>query len=61
VALELAERAYQAHALPYQAGLSNMNTYDPRRFTWVYDPNGRAEDCVKVRDNQTGRLVIWQF
>lgn len=61
VALELAEQAYQAHALPYEPGLSKMDLYDPRRFTWVYDPAGEAKDCVKVRDNQTGRLVIWPW
>jgi hypothetical protein len=59
VALELAERAYQAHALPYEQGLSKMGSYDPRRFTWVYDEGGEADDCVKVRDDHTGRLAIW--
>jgi hypothetical protein len=59
IALELAEQAYEAHALPYEAGLSNMSSYDPRRFTWIYDAGGPADDCVKLRDDQTGRLVIW--
>ena len=58
-ALELAEQAYQAHALPYEAGLSKIALYDPRRFTWVYDESGEADDCVKVRDNDTGRMAIW--
>lgn len=61
IALELAEQAHQAHLLPYKQGLSNMPSYDPRRFTWVYDASGEAKDCVKVRDNQTGRIVIWPF
>ena len=60
VALEIAEQAYKAHGLPYEPGISNMKKYDPRRFTLVYDPKGRAEDCVKVRDNETGRLVVSQ-
>ena len=59
VALELVEQAYQAHLPPYKVGLSKMPSYDPRRFTWVYDESGEADDCVKVRDNQTGRLAIW--
>jgi hypothetical protein len=56
-----ATQAHQAHLLPYKQGLSNMPSYDPRRFTWVYDASGEAKDCVKVRDNQTGRIVIWPF
>jgi hypothetical protein len=36
-----------------------MSQYDPRRFTWVYDESGKADDCVKVRDDKTGRLAIW--
>jgi hypothetical protein len=59
VALELAEQAYEAHGLPYKAGLSHMSQYDPRRFTWVYDESGKADDCVKVRDDMTGRMAIW--
>jgi len=59
LALELAEQAYQAHALPYEQGLPKMSQYDPRRFTWVYDETGEADDCVKVRDQNTGRLAIW--
>jgi hypothetical protein len=56
--INLAERAYRAHDLPYQR-LSETRLYDPRRSTWVYDPRGDAEDCVKVRDNQTGNVVVW--
>jgi len=58
VALELAEQAYEAHELPYEPELSNMSRYDPRRFTWVYDETGELDDCVKVRDNKTGRLAV---
>ena len=28
-------------------------------FTWVYDESGETDDCVKVRDDHTGRLAIW--
>jgi hypothetical protein len=45
--------------LPYEQGLSKMASYDPRRFAWVYDEAGEADDCVKVRDDQTGRVVGW--
>jgi hypothetical protein len=54
-ALELAERAYKAHKLPYEQGLSNMKDYDPRRFTWIYDEG--AENFVKVIDTKTGLLA----
>jgi hypothetical protein len=59
IALELAEQAYLAHGLPYEPGLSKMRQYDPRRFTWVYDPDGEASDCAKLRDDKTGRVVVW--
>jgi hypothetical protein len=61
IALELAEQAYQAHSLRYEPGLPKMHLYDPRRVTWVYDESGEAENCVKLRDNNTGRLVIWPW
>jgi hypothetical protein len=61
VALELAEQAYGAHALPYEKGLSKMRLYDPRRFTWIYNSFGEASDCVMVRDDQTGRQVGWPW
>lgn len=56
IALELAEQAYRAHGLPYEPGLSKMILYDPRRFTWIYDPAGEASDCVKLRDNKPAAL-----
>jgi hypothetical protein len=59
VALELAEQAYQAHLLPYEQGLSKMDVCDPRRFTWVYDEQGEADDCVKLHDDHTGKLAPW--
>jgi hypothetical protein len=59
LALELAEQAYTAANLPYEAGLSNMAAYPPERFTWFCDESGEANDCLKIRDNQTGRAVVF--
>jgi hypothetical protein len=59
LALELAGQASEVHGLAHKPDLSNMHVYDPRRFTWVYDEGGEAENCVKVRDNETGRLAVW--
>jgi hypothetical protein len=58
-ALEMAEQAFAAHALPYEQGLSRMKDYDPRRFRWVYEENGKVDECVKLLDIQTGNLVVW--
>ena len=60
-ALELAEQAYNAHELPYEEGLSKMKNYDPRRFRWIYDESGEADDCVKVVDTKTGKLAVWPY
>jgi hypothetical protein len=59
IALELAEKAYKAHGLKYEHGLSSMERYPPDRFSWICDEEGDAKKCVKVRDNQTSRIVIW--
>ncbi len=59
MALELAQQAYEAHSLAYEPGLSAMHQYPPDRFTWICDETGDAKECVKVRDDKTGRLVIW--
>jgi hypothetical protein len=59
IALELAEKAFKVHKLAYVQGLSSMARYDPRRFTWIYDPLGEAEDCIKVRDDETGKVAVW--
>ena len=56
IALELAEQAYEDDGLP---GLRAMGKYPPDRVTWVCDEEGDAKECVKVRDDQTGRLVVW--
>jgi hypothetical protein len=36
-----------------------MPKYVQRRFTWCYDATGEADDCVKVRDDETGKVAIW--
>jgi hypothetical protein len=59
IALELAEQAYEAHGLPYEPGLHAMEKYPPDRFTWICDEAGDTKECVKVRDDQSGRLVVW--
>ena len=56
VVLELSRQAHQAHRLPHLDGLRNIQLYDPRRFNWLFDPK---DEHVKVRDNKTGRIVIW--
>jgi hypothetical protein len=58
-ALEFPERAYKAHGLPYEEGLSKMSAYSPRRFRWVYDETGSADECVKLLDTETRKLVVW--
>ena len=58
-ALPLAERAYIAHGLRYESGLSKIGEYPPSRFRWVYDETGSPDECVKVLDTKTQTLVIW--
>jgi hypothetical protein len=58
-ALEFAELAYEAHGLPYEHGLSKMSAHSPRRFRLVYDEKGRADECVKLLDTETRKLVVW--
>jgi hypothetical protein len=59
VALELAEQAYEVHDLPYKPGLRSMEIYPPDRFTWICDEDGDAKQCIKIRDDLTGREVVW--
>jgi hypothetical protein len=59
MAMELAEQAYKAHGLPYEEGLSKLFKYPPTRFTWLCDETGDAKHSVKLRDNQTNRVVTW--
>ena len=63
IALELAEQAYELHSMPYKKGLSNITTFDPRRFSWLYEAEreGNGEGSVKVRDNRTGRVATWPW
>jgi len=58
-ALELAEQAYRVHKLPYEPGLSAMGQYPPDRFTWFYSEAGNPKKCVRVRDDKTGKAVVW--
>jgi hypothetical protein len=58
-ALKLAEQAYEAHELPYKAGIDKLREYPPDRFTWFCEETGDAKECVKVRDFKTGRIVVW--
>ena len=37
-----------------------MVHYPPDRFTWLCHETGDAAECVKVRDNKTGRVVVWR-
>jgi len=59
IALELAQQAYEAHGLEYQKGLSDMDGFPPDRFTWICDETVDPKQCVKIRDDQTGAIVIW--
>jgi hypothetical protein len=66
IALEQAEQAYRAHAISYEPEGPDVRRYgkaivNPRRFTWIYDEAGEARDCVKVRDNRTGRVALWPW
>jgi hypothetical protein len=57
--LSLPEQAHEAHGLDYEKGLSAMDRFSPDRFTWFCDEAGDAKECVKLKDNQTGRVVVW--
>ncbi len=61
IALELAEQAYRAHGLPYERGLGSIYKYPPDRFTWICEEKGDAKKCVTIRDDQTGKIVIWPY
>jgi hypothetical protein len=59
MALELARHAYEAHGLEYEAGLHAVDQFPPDRFTLFCDEAGDAKECVNVRDNRTGQVVVW--
>lgn len=61
IALELAEQAYVAHGLPYERGLTSLEAHDPRRFRWLYDEKGIPDECVKLLDTDTAKIVIWPY
>ena len=58
VAVELTAQACAAHGLPFERSRSEMASYS-NRFMWTCDEAGDLRDCLKVRDNQTGRTVTW--
>jgi hypothetical protein len=58
-ALELAQQAHEALGLHYDPGLGAMERYPPDRFTWVFAEDGDARERVRVRDDKTGRTVVW--
>jgi hypothetical protein len=58
-ALELAEKAYNAHRLPYIRGISHMSNFPPDRFTWLCDEHCDAKQCLKVRDDETDMIALW--
>jgi hypothetical protein len=47
-ALELAERAYEIHRLPYQSGLSNLGAFPPGRFEWF---------CEETREHSVDQIA----
>ena len=51
--------AYKTHGVRYDDDLSKMSVYSPHRFRWVYDEKGSADDCVKLLDTKTQKLVVW--
>ena len=55
------ELASTGRATLLRPGLLKMHLSDPRRFTWVYDEPGEADDCVKRRDNESSRVVVWPW
>jgi len=59
MALELAQQAYKLHKQRYETGAGAMDRYPPDRFTWLCDEGRKAKECVKVRDNKTGRVAVW--
>ena len=61
LALDLAEKAYRVFGLRYESGLGKIDLYSPDRFTWLWDEHGNTEHCVKIRDDGTGRVVVWPY
>jgi hypothetical protein len=59
IAFELVEQAYKAHGLSYKSGQTNLGDHPPGPFTWFCDKTADANHCVKARDDESGRVVIW--
>jgi hypothetical protein len=58
IGMEITQRAYEAHGLPHKPGFSHLAEYPPDRFHWFVDEAAPAEECLKIRDIRTGRVVI---
>ena len=71
IGLEIAQTAYEVLKIPYEplallraSGMQPtpeavLAACPPSRFIWFCDEGGKAEDCMKVRDDQTGRVAVW--
>ena len=71
IGIEIASTAYGALEIPYapaaQLRASGVQptpeavlaACPPSRFTWFCDQEGAAQNCCKVRDDQTGRIAVW--
>jgi hypothetical protein len=71
IGLEIASTAHRVLSLPYEPSAlvrasgaqptpaAVLAACPPSRFTWFCDEGGTAEDCMKVRDDQTGRVAVW--
>jgi hypothetical protein len=71
IGLETASTAYEALGIPYEpaallraSGIQPtpetvLAACPPSRFTWFCDQEGAAQSCMKVRDDQTGRVAVW--
>jgi hypothetical protein len=73
IGLETASTAYEVLGLRYEptarlraSGIQPtpetvLAACPPSRFTWFCDQEGAAQNCMKVRDDQTGRVAVWPF
>jgi hypothetical protein len=62
VVREAAQAAYDAHGVTPAAVADAPGwmaaVIGRGRFSWVYDETGDADECVKIKDAVTGRVVI---
>jgi hypothetical protein len=57
IAMEIIQHAYEAHGLPHKPGFSHLAEYTHERFHWFCDEAAPAAECLKIRDDRTGRVV----